>query len=34
MDIIVVYKRDRIHKNLYNLLEIIYEIQENKETLV
>lgn len=33
-DMIVVYKNDRIHRSLYNLLAMIYELQEHKVALV
>lgn len=34
VDMIVVYKNDRIHRSLYNLLAMIYELQEYKVALV
>lgn len=34
IDMIVVYKNDRIHRSLYNLLAMIYELQEYNAALV
>jgi site-specific DNA recombinase len=34
IDMIVVYKNDRIHRSLYNLLAMIYELQEYEVALV
>lgn len=34
IDMIIVYKNDRIHRNLYNLLAMIYELQEHEVALV
>jgi len=34
IDMIVVYKNDRIHRSLYNLLAMIYELQEYEVNLV
>lgn len=34
IDMIVVYKNDRIHRSLYNLLAMIYELQEHSVALV
>lgn len=34
IDMIVVYKNDRIHRSLYNLLAMIYELQEYSVSLV
>lgn len=34
IDMIVVYKNDRIHRSLYNLLAMIYDLQESKIALV
>lgn len=34
IDMIVVYKNDRIHRSLYNLLAMIYELQDNGVALV
>ncbi len=34
IDIIIVYKNDRIHRSLYNLLAMIYELQEYEVALV
>lgn len=33
IDMIIVYKNDRIHRSLYNLLAMIYELQENEVAL-
>lgn len=33
-DMVIVYKNDRIHRSLYNLLAMIYELQENNVSLV
>ncbi|MEG2985370.1 MAG: recombinase family protein [Peptostreptococcaceae bacterium] len=34
IDMIIVYKNDRIHRSLYNLLAMIYELQEYEVALV
>lgn len=34
IDMIVVYKNDRIHRSLYNLLSMIYELQDHEVALV
>ncbi|MGL6106123.1 recombinase family protein [Romboutsia sp.] len=34
IDMIIVYKNDRIHRSLYNLLAMIYELQEYRIALV
>ena len=34
IDMIIVYKNDRIHRSLYNLLAMIYELQEHEVALV
>ncbi|MEG1059788.1 MAG: recombinase family protein [Clostridia bacterium] len=34
IDMIIVYKNDRIHRSLYNLLAMIYELQEQEVALV
>lgn len=34
IDMIIVYKNDRIHRSLYNLLAMIYELQEYEVDLV
>lgn len=34
IDMIVVYKNDRVHRSLYNLLAMIYELQEHDVALV
>lgn len=34
VDMIIVYKNDRIHRSLYNLLAMIYELQEYEVALV
>lgn len=34
VDMIIVYKNDRIHRSLYNLLAMIYELQEHEVALV
>lgn len=34
IDMIVVYKNDRIHRSLYNLLAMIYELQDHNVALV
>jgi len=34
IDMIIVYKNDRIHRSLYNLLSMIYELQEHEVALV
>ena len=34
IDMIIVYKNDRIHRSLYNLLSMIYELQEYEVALV
>ncbi len=34
IDMIIVYKNDRIHRSLYNLLAMIYELQEHNVALV
>ncbi|MFR5749479.1 MAG: recombinase family protein, partial [Thomasclavelia spiroformis] len=34
IDMIIVYKNDRIHRSLYNLLAMIYELQRHEVALV
>ena len=34
IDMIIVYKNDRIHRSLYNLLSMIYNLQEYEVALV
>ena len=34
IDMIIVYKNDRIHRSLYNLLAMIYELQKYEVALV
>ncbi len=34
IDMIIVYKNDRIHRSLYNLLAMIYELQQHEVALV
>ena len=34
IDMIIVYKNDRIHRSLYNLLAMIYDLQEHEVALV